>query len=255
MNKLHAHNAALALTIALLTACSVVNPIPEPSEPPGPTLIPSGDDPLDGLIIDRAGLQLLESYPVQVRLVVEGSLPTPCHRLVWDVLKPDADRRIEVTLQAAPPGEGETCAQVLTPFEEAIPLGSFTEGAFAVWLNGERVEAFDLGTAIPSPEPARGVEGPVYVEDTDLLLMESYPVQVALLVSGNLPTPCHELRWEVSDADPSGRIVVEMVSIADAETLCVQVLEPFEERIPLGSYESGAFSVWLNGEQVADFDL
>jgi hypothetical protein len=46
-----------------------------------------------------------------------------------------------------------------------------------------------------------------------------------------------------------------MVSIADPEALCVQVLEAFEVRIPLGSYVSGAFSVWLNGDQVADFEL
>jgi hypothetical protein len=36
---------------------------------------------------------------------------------------------------------------------------------------------------------------------------------------------------------------------------CIQALEPFEVSIPLGSYTTGSFSVWLNGERVGEIRL
>jgi hypothetical protein len=35
---------------------------------------------------------------------------------------------------------------------------------------------------------------------------------------------------------------------------CIQVLEPFQEQIDLGTFPSGHYSVWLNGEWVGEFD-
>lgn len=97
--------------------------------------------------------------------------------------------------------------------------------------------------------------GPVYADEVSLLQMESYPVQVVLLVRGSLPTPCHEVKWEVVGPDARGRIEVTLFSQADPSMACIQVLEPFEVSIPLGSYATGSFTVWLNGEQVGEFSL
>jgi hypothetical protein len=97
--------------------------------------------------------------------------------------------------------------------------------------------------------------GPVYADEVSLLQMESYPVQVVLLVRGSLPTPCHEVKWEIVGPDARGRIDVTLFSQADPSMACIQVLEPFEVSIPLGSYATGSFTVWLNGEQVGEFSL
>jgi len=94
----------------------------------------------------------------------------------------------------------------------------------------------------------------VYVDEVSLLQMESYPVQVALRVVGSLPTPCHEPRWEVVWPDARGRIEVTLFSEADPSLLCIQVLEPFEQELVLGSFSSGKYSVWVNGQQVGEFD-
>jgi hypothetical protein len=95
--------------------------------------------------------------------------------------------------------------------------------------------------------------GTVFVDTTDILLMESFPVQVALRVNGNLPTPCHEPVWEVDD--DGSTISVTLASVADPDVACIQVLAPFELSIPLGSFESGAREVILNGEKVGDFEI
>jgi hypothetical protein len=95
--------------------------------------------------------------------------------------------------------------------------------------------------------------GPVFVETTDILLMESFPVQVALHVTGNLPTPCHEAVWKVEDDGTT--LAVRLASITEPDVLCAQVLEPFDISIPLGDFESGTRVVTLNGDEVGDFEV
>jgi hypothetical protein len=84
--------------------------------------------------------------------------------------------------------------------------------------------------------------------------MESYPIQVALRLQGELPTPCHSLQWSVEEANEDREISVDVFSLAPTTGDCIQVLEPFEEAIQLGSYQGGRHTVLVNGEQVGDFD-
>lgn len=100
---------------------------------------------------------------------------------------------------------------------------------------------------------AAGDPGPVYVDSTEILYLESYPVQVELLVNGSLPTPCHEIEYEVQDGVDS--IDVLLWSVADPEMVCAAVLEPFELVIPLGSFETADLPVYLNGEEVGQIEL
>lgn len=106
--------------------------------------------------------------------------------------------------------------------------------------------------------PLEPVDGAVYINSAQLLIMESYPVQVALIVTGDLPTPCHELRYhyEIQDFGDEKRVEVTMYSHADPEAICVQVLQPFEERISfdLQNAAEGTYLVYLNGEQVGEFN-
>jgi hypothetical protein len=88
----------------------------------------------------------------------------------------------------------------------------------------------------------------VYIDATEILLLESFPVQVRLVVRGALPTPCHEAVWEVEELGDA--ISVSLWSEAHPELACAQVLESFEISIPLGSFESSASPVSLNGEQI-----
>jgi hypothetical protein len=106
------------------------------------------------------------------------------------------------------------------------------------------------------PPPAGSIPegaGPLFVDSTDILLMESFPVQVALRVTGSLPTPCHRPVWEVHD--DGSTVAVTLASVADLGQVCVQVLEPVELSIPLGTFESGSREVTLNGEPVGKFEI
>ncbi len=105
----------------------------------------------------------------------------------------------------------------------------------------------------PLPDEASMSRGEVSITSQELLIMESYPLQVALLIKGTLPTPCHRLRVEVSKPDIQNIIAVEAYSLVDPDQNCIQVLEPFDENIPLGSYPDGTYTVTLNGEEVGEF--
>jgi hypothetical protein len=97
--------------------------------------------------------------------------------------------------------------------------------------------------------------GEVFINTTELLLLESYPVQVNLIVRGELPTPCHELRAVVLAPDEQGNLQVEAYSLVDPDLICIQVMAPFEITLSLGSYTEGSFTVLINGEQVEAFEL
>jgi hypothetical protein len=129
---------------------------------------------------------------------------------------------------------------------------------FVKWIVALAVAlgAASCGSAPPPEAPASpGRQDPVYVEATEIIQLESYPVQVLLRVDGQLPDPCHEAVWSVSDPDVRGRIDVDLHSEAPEGLDCIQVLKPMTLRIPIGRFKVGSYSIWLNGEKVGDFSL
>ena len=106
----------------------------------------------------------------------------------------------------------------------------------------------------PLPADSGLTRGQAFLDSSDLLTMESYPLQFSLALKGNLPTPCHKLRVAINPPDANNKVIVDVYSVADPTAVCIQMLEPFEVNVPLGSYPSGHYTLWANGEQVAEFD-
>lgn len=128
------------------------------------------------------------------------------------------------------------------------PLPSLVSAlALAVGLSGAALGASSDPSGGAS-DPGGRIESPVYVDSTDILYLESWPVQVQLAVQGSVPTPCHQPAWDVQASDDG--IAVTLWSEADADAVCTSVLAPFEVSIPLGSYETADLPVTLNGEEI-----
>jgi hypothetical protein len=113
----------------------------------------------------------------------------------------------------------------------------------------------DNSSAYPVPmEPLPGDEnlerGNVFIDSTEILIMESFPLQFSLIIDGNLPTPCHQLRANLSEPDAQNRINVELFTLVDPTHICIQVLKPFSENIPLGSFPDGTYTIVLNGQEI-----
>jgi hypothetical protein len=107
--------------------------------------------------------------------------------------------------------------------------------------------------------PVNGDEGlqrgEVDIDSQEILILESFPPQFRLHVTGALPTPCHQLRAVVHEPNDQNQIHVEIYSVVNPNTVCIQVLEPFEASIPLGSnLEGGSYTVFVNGELVGEIN-
>jgi len=106
---------------------------------------------------------------------------------------------------------------------------------------------------LPQRDDGNLTQSNAFIDHSELALMESDPIQVMLTLQGSLPTPCNQLRVIARPPDEQNQIQVEVYSVIDPDKVCVQVLEPFEANIGLGSFPTGHYSVWVNGEMVAEF--
>jgi hypothetical protein len=106
----------------------------------------------------------------------------------------------------------------------------------------------------PQPGDENLTRGNVFIQEMDILIRESFPPQIALSLSGELPTPCHQLRIQVNDPDAENRINVEVFTVVNPDLACIQVVEPFEANVNLGSFPAGHYSVWVNDELAGEFD-
>lgn len=74
-------------------------------------------------------------------------------------------------------------------------------------------------------------ESPLHIDEVDVRVAESFPVQLFLHVVGNAPTPCHQVAYSIeADGD---RIAVRLTTVA-ADGMCAQVLQPVDVSVPLG---------------------
>ena len=107
-------------------------------------------------------------------------------------------------------------------------------------------------TTTTTAEPvAPTVEGqPAYVRNFEVLILEIFPPQVSVEISGDHPTPCHETFTEVT-ADGND-YEIEVWSLApESDFGCAAVLEPFVEVVHLADgegFEPGEYTVTVNGE-------
>ncbi len=96
--------------------------------------------------------------------------------------------------------------------------------------------------------------GEVYLDSADVLVMESFPVQIMLSLTGNTPTPCHQVRILANPPDVDNNIQIEVYSVFDPAQVCIQVLQPFVANLNLGSFPTGSYTVLVNGEQIGEFE-
>ena len=92
------------------------------------------------------------------------------------------------------------------------------------------------------------------VEKIDILTLESFPVQVFIIASGYLPNPCTEI-YQITQEREGNTFFITIETYCSQE-VCIQVIAPFEEVIPLEVYglPAGTYTVEVNGVQ-GIFDL
>jgi inhibitor of cysteine peptidase len=95
------------------------------------------------------------------------------------------------------------------------------------------------------------------VKSVEMLILESFPVQVHALVKGNLADGCTEIDQIEEARDMENKSFrVTITTSRDPDKICTQALVPFEETVPLDVRDlpAGAYTVDVNGVQ-ATFEL
>ncbi len=92
------------------------------------------------------------------------------------------------------------------------------------------------------------------VDEIEIMILESFPVQIHVTASGNLPDPCTEISEVLQEKE--GNTFFITIKTYRSPGFCIQVIAPFEEIIPLEVYglPAGTYTVDVNGVQ-ATFDL
>lgn len=133
------------------------------------------------------------------------------------------------------------------PPGEALPMPALTPTASAnqnATPPAAELTPPEVAPYAPQPADSGWVTGTVFLEAADMLTLESYPPQYVLQIKGSLPTPCHQLRVVVGDL-VKGQRAVQVYSVTAPDQMCIQVLQPFEANVPLGS-ATAAFAVVIN---------
>ncbi|MGE5123928.1 MAG: hypothetical protein ACM3H7_05380, partial [Acidobacteriaceae bacterium] len=184
----------------------------------------------------------------------KGSLPDACHQLRVTMTQPDENNVINLEAYSVA-SQDAICTANLRPFEAPILLGSYASGHFIVYINGQMLGEFGIGYA-PQPDDTSLARGEVFIdlENSQLLTSLARPIEVKALLRGSLPDPCHQLRVLVNALDSENRIDLEAYSLANPDAICITVVKPFDATISLGTYPSGHYRVYLNGELLGEFD-
>lgn len=104
-------------------------------------------------------------------------------------------------------------------------------------------------TPTPAGDKATPIPvGPAPVDAVDILILESFPVQVRAQVRGNLPDRCTVLA-EPEIAREGNAFIITLDMLRDETTDCAQVLVPYEQSIPLDvvGLPAGVYTVLVNG--------
>lgn len=118
-----------------------------PFKPQPPVWLPQPEDQAlkrGEVFIDEFDLRVLESYPPQYQLSLQGMLPTPCHKLRIQVWPPDEQKRIVIEAYSlVNPDPNLVCIQVIEPFRANVALEVQASGHYTVWLNGQQIGEID----------------------------------------------------------------------------------------------------------------
>jgi hypothetical protein len=212
--------------------------------------------------MENSSVVVIPSQPAETRLELSGSLPDPCHELRVVVSPPDDKNNIKVKVYSVT-DPTMICITVIKPFTATIPLGNYASGRYTVDVNDTRVGQFDTQFSV-QPGDYQLVKGEVFLVNgqSKVLKAGEQLEEPAVLLVGNLPTPCNQLRIVLNPPAPDAvvgpasdeKINLDVYSVADTHTACIEMLQPFTVIFPLGSHPTGHYSVVVNGQLLGEFD-
>ncbi len=97
------------------------------------------------------------------------------------------------------------------------------------------------------PDDGEYIYGTAVVENIEILILESFPVQIYVIAKGYLPDGCTEI-GDITKRMDGNTFTVTVETIRPADMMCTQAIVPYEKSIPLDVYglKAGTYSVVVN---------
>ena len=138
-------------------------------------------------------------------------------------------------------------------------IGSVPPGTFKVAVHdrqGTRIglesvtvrsgETSTLNFVIPIQTAKEFIIADMPINDISVLLLESFPVQVHIVVDGFLRDGCTTLN-EITQRRDGNTISVHITTKRPQDAVCIQVIKEVQERVPLeGGFLPGRYKVIVN---------
>jgi inhibitor of cysteine peptidase len=218
----------------VLSACQVIVPPETPTEDPSKpnTEYEYGQEAM----VDSLDVILLESFPVQAQAIVTGNLPDGCTEL-HEISVEQQGLRFNLTLTTKRLTGDIACTEALVPFEETVDLDirGLQPGTYSV-IAQDKQAAFtiDVKNALPEDD----IEGKysygntATVEMMDINILESFPVQVEVILSGYVPDGCTEI-YEITATREEQTFTINITTRKPVDVFCTMAIVPFEEIVTL----------------------
>ncbi|MCA9982384.1 MAG: hypothetical protein KDD89_16175, partial [Anaerolineales bacterium] len=212
--------------------------------------------------VDSFEIMILESFPVQVNVAVQGSLSGSCSSLGDIRSTMEADTFTieidEVTQLDA------VCTMALVPFEEIVPLSvaGLPAGEYRVVVNNLEPQTFTLDVDnvpqveepidAPSAEPeadSGNATGQAYVNFVTVTTVDESNGRATVQIQGDLANSCTVID-EIAVAGPeNNQFTAEIIASQPADMVCTEAIVPFTQTIVLDlvGLESGDYAIEVGG--------
>ena len=220
MKKILQYTVSLGFLILALTACiPVIGAIFVPTKPPAST--PQQTHTQAGVRmaqVESVEIQIMPTDPIQVNAIVRGSLTEACAKLGSTQLSYESNTFLIALLTTSPTDQG--CAQVITPFEQTIPLDTtgLPPGEYTVKANGVSA-VFSLpaeGTSTVTPVTSGEQDQTKTFTSTLYGYKVSYPANWTILINTSVPsgpgTNPEYVTLTTNDASNLPRIEIEVLT-------------------------------------------
>ena len=109
-----------------------------------------------------------------------------------------------------------------------------------------------------APQSSDGnlMAGDIQIDSASVSMAKSQPPQLMVNFAYFQPTPCYQLRVEVSDPNDQNKIDLKAYAVAEKDKPCslMALATPLQASLNLGSLPKGHYTVVLNGNQIGEFD-
>jgi hypothetical protein len=96
----------------------------------------------------------------------------------------------------------------------------------------------------------------ITIDSSSVFSTKSLPPQILVKFAYFQPTPCYQLRVEISGPGSDNHINLKGYAVAEKDKACtlMALATPLQASLNLGSFPKGHYFVVLNGNQIGEFD-